>query len=387
MVSHRSSSYSFPSPLETTLTVTVPTAHNHYAHPGSSTALNADIISSVSTLLPSSQQPSDSQSSHQSPAAVSPLRPPSPPSPSSRAYLDSPPLASPTVHLLPGPLDVRNSTPARRDASRSVQKVVLARLGILAAIFGTWLFVLWHMARTLLPEGDGEIRFPKGFEDLKSQSGLLQAYSDAHFYPVLTLFTCVYVFKQTFSVPGAVLSNILGGVLYGFWAFPLVSVLTAVGSTFCYLISRVVLGELIVERFARNNLGYLRRRVDVNRENGNLVYFLLFLRLFPFSPNWFLNVASPFVGVPLAPFFLSILFGLMPYNYICVQAAATLAQMNSFRDILSLSVLFKLVSVSAIALVPALYGRQISDWVKGRRRRTLSGTGMGVGEKGAGVML
>ena len=37
--------------------------------------------------------------------------------------------------------------------------------------------------------------------------------------------------------------------------------------------------------------------------------FNLFLRFTPFAPNWFINVASPVVGVPIVPFFFGSLFG------------------------------------------------------------------------------
>ncbi|KAJ3155383.1 Transmembrane protein 41A [Geranomyces michiganensis] len=270
---------------------------------------------------------------------------------------------------LPGPIDVRGGLLRRSLLTENTpvptKNAVLARVGTLVGIFCTWLFLLYQIGHNL-PAYEEEIHLPTSFDDLKSQSVVLQAYSSAHFYPVLTLFTLVFVFKQTFSIPGSALMNILGGLLYGFWAFPWVSLLTAIGSTLCYRMSQIVIGEFIVARFARSNLGYLRRRVEINRESGNLFYYLLFLRLFPFSPNWFLNVASPFVGVPVAPFFLSIFFGLMPYNYVCVQAAATLAQLDSFADILSVDVLLKLLSISTIALIPALYGQKIASWFRGR---------------------
>ncbi|KAI8817958.1 uncharacterized protein EV422DRAFT_499454 [Fimicolochytrium jonesii] len=282
--------------------------------------------------------------------------------------------------LLPGPADIRGGQGWRRGrfalpvlsaessyaaAFPIARNAVILRLGTLVTIFGGWLFVLYQMGHNL-PDYEEEIHLPKNFDDVKSQSVILQNYSNAHFVPVLTLFTAVYIFKQTFSIPGSALMNILGGLLYGFWAFVFVSLFTAIGSTLCYLISEIVVGEMVVERFARSKLGYLRRRVEINRESGNLFYYLLFLRLFPFSPNWFLNIASPFVGVPVLPFFLSIFFGLMPYNYICVQAAATLAQLDSFADILSAEVLLKLLSMSVLALIPALYGQKIAAWIRGR---------------------
>ncbi|RKO86380.1 hypothetical protein BDK51DRAFT_25449, partial [Blyttiomyces helicus] len=189
-------------------------------------------------------------------------------------------------------------------------------------------------------------------------------YSAANFLHVFLLFNLVFLFKQTFAVPGSALMNILGGTLYGFWAFPLVTFLTALGSTLSYGLSHLFLGELVLERFAHSNLSYFRKRVDGNR--GNLFYYLLCLRIFPFSPNWFLNLASPFVGIPVSPFFTSTFFGLMPYNYVCVQAATTLNDITSFAEILNLGVVLRLLSISGLALVPALWGQRISAWLRAR---------------------
>ena len=40
-----------------------------------------------------------------------------------------------------------------------------------------------------------------------------------------------------------------------------------------------------------------------------MMFFLLSLRLFPVTPNWFLNMASPIVGIPIMPFFISVFIG------------------------------------------------------------------------------
>ena len=48
-------------------------------------------------------------------------------------------------------------------------------------------------------------------------------------------------------------------------------------------------------------------QVEENRDS--LFFFLLFLRFFPMTPNWFLNMASPIVNVPMHLFFLSVFIG------------------------------------------------------------------------------
>lgn len=51
---------------------------------------------------------------------------------------------------------------------------------------------------------------------------------------------------------------------------------------------------------------------------------MLFLRLTPLIPNWFVNLASPLVGIPY-PYFLGASFiGLMPMNFILIQTGQTL---------------------------------------------------------------
>ena len=45
-------------------------------------------------------------------------------------------------------------------------------------------------------------------------------------------------------------------------------------------------------------------------ENRNgLFFFLLFLRLFPMTPNWFLNLSAPILNIPIVQFFFSVLIG------------------------------------------------------------------------------
>ena len=51
---------------------------------------------------------------------------------------------------------------------------------------------------------------------------------------------------------------------------------------------------------------------QVNRNRHQLLYFLLFIRIFPMTPNWFVNMASPIVGVPLHMFCFSVFVGKWP---------------------------------------------------------------------------
>lgn len=53
--------------------------------------------------------------------------------------------------------------------------------------------------------------------------------------------------------------------------------------------------------------GGLSLQVEENR--NSLFFFLLFLRLFPMTPNWFLNLSAPILNIPIVQFFFSVLIG------------------------------------------------------------------------------
>lgn len=48
-------------------------------------------------------------------------------------------------------------------------------------------------------------------------------------------------------------------------------------------------------------------QVDKHREH--LINYIIFLRITPFLPNWFINITSPVINVPLGVFFLGTFLG------------------------------------------------------------------------------
>ena len=67
----------------------------------------------------------------------------------------------------------------------------------------------------------------------------------------------------------------------------------APGASLCYLLARAVGREAAVTYFPARVQSF-REKLEQNREE--LPFFLLFLRLFPMSPNWALNMASGVLG-------------------------------------------------------------------------------------------
>ncbi|XP_026074517.1 transmembrane protein 41A-A-like [Carassius auratus] len=194
------------------------------------------------------------------------------------------------------------------------------------------------------------MKFPSDLDELKEMAELLQFYKTEHTGYVLLLFCSAYLYKQAFAIPGSSFLNILAGALFGTWyGLLLACVLTTVGATLCFLMSQAF-GKQHIVRLFPDKIAILQKKVEENR--SSLFFFLLFLRFFPMSPNWFLNMTSPILNIPVTLFIMAVFIGLMPYNIICVQTGSMLSQISSLDDLFSWSVVLKLLLIACVALLP-----------------------------------
>ena len=116
-----------------------------------------------------------------------------------------------------------------------------------------------------------------------------------------------YVFMQTFSIPGSTFCSILAGFMWPWYqALPLICIASGTGASLCFLLSKIV-GQPLVKRFAPERAEQWKQKVNENKDD--LFNYILFLRITPFLPNWFINLTGPLVGVPLSPFFWGSVIG------------------------------------------------------------------------------
>ncbi|XP_044073887.1 transmembrane protein 41A-A [Siniperca chuatsi] len=208
-------------------------------------------------------------------------------------------------------------------------------------------------------EGPGRLKFPSDLEQLRELAELLQFYKAEHTEYVLLLFCSAYLYKQSFAIPGSSFLNILAGAIFGpYEGLLLACVLTTVGSTMCYLLSQAFGKRYIVNLFP-DKVSMLQRKVEENQDC--LFFFLLFLRFFPMTPNWFLNMSAPIVNIPINFFFCSVFIGLLPYNFICVQTGVMLSEVSSLDDLFSWERLLQLLAIACMALLPGALIRRFSQ--------------------------
>lgn len=224
------------------------------------------------------------------------------------------------------------------------------------------------------------LSLPHSFEDARllslRLSNHLRSHPSSRAY-LIALFACTYSLKQSFSIPGSAVLNVMAGFVFGVgFGVPLVALLTAAGASGCYFLSGLVGSELIgLSKSLASRVDHLRSLVDREKRRGagELFLFMLILRVFPFTPNFFVNLASPLVGVPFATFFWSCAIGLIPYAYITVAAGETLQRLSSaaggsadgsqsmqLSDILDGATLLKLALLALALLLPVILKRKLS---------------------------
>src|SRR2546423_4732020 len=128
----------------------------------------------------------------------------------------------------------------------------------------------------------------------------------------------------------------------------------------CYLLSRKFGKTFVKEKFSEK----LDRWAEQLRSHSqNLLNYIIVLRLSPFPPNWFANIAAPHVGVPLKIFFIGTFFGVAAPSLIHVQAGLTIEHLTNASDfkMFSFTNVFALTLIALAVLLPVWFRRKFEN--------------------------
>ncbi|XP_014361868.2 transmembrane protein 41 homolog [Papilio machaon] len=224
---------------------------------------------------------------------------------------------------------------------------------IVAIIFGTSLLTLGVLYRQFpqLEESEKQyLKLPWDLEDAKNLGLVLDRYKDKYFHEVLFGVFLVYIFLQTFAIPGSIFLSILSGFLFPFYlALLLVCCCSAIGASLCFFLSNL-LGKKIVRKFFPERAAQWSKAVS--KHSNNLLNYIIFLRVTPFLPNWFINMSAPVIGVPLFPFALGTFIGVAPPSFVAIQAGQTLHTLTSTSDAWSWTSVTVLTIFAFVSLIP-----------------------------------
>lgn len=184
----------------------------------------------------------------------------------------------------------------------------LKRFGPLVAVAAAMavVFILgWHNHLTL----DNIVAQRDRFHSVLAQHSILS----------VAAYMAIYVLSVALSLPGGLILTVAGGLLFGSLIGGLAAVVAATaGATIVFLIARTAVGETFSAR-----AGPWLAKLSVGFKEEALSY-MLFLRLVPAFPFWFVNIAPAVLGVPLGTYVVGTFLGIIPATFAFASAGAGL---------------------------------------------------------------
>ncbi|CAO1377008.1 unnamed protein product [Diamesa serratosioi] len=236
---------------------------------------------------------------------------------------------------------------------------------VLASIFITSLLAMLYIYNFFPQLDESEkkhVKIPFDIEDAKQLGLVLNRYKDLYYFQVMCGICLVYLFLQTFAIPGTLFLSILSGFLFRFpIALALTCFCSALGATLCYMLSQIVGRKLVKHYFPQKAADWSKQ---VEKHKDDMLSYMLFLRMTPFLPNWFINLVAPVIGVPLIPFALGTFFGVAPPSFIAIQMGKTLYKMTSSSMAFSWSSMALLFVFSMVSLIPVIFKKYFKSKIE-----------------------
>ncbi|NP_001073456.1 transmembrane protein 41B isoform X1 [Danio rerio] len=267
--------------------------------------------------------------------------------------------SSPLVEQEPRP---SKETPVPKGAQSPGGASARMSILLLVVIFACSACVMYLVFRNFpqLSEDEREkIKIPKDMEDAKALGTVLSKYKDTYYTQVLLAYFATYIFLQTFAIPGSIFLSILSGYLYPFpLALFLVCLCSGLGASFCYMLSYLV-GRPMVYKYLTERAQKWSQQVDKHREH--LINYIIFLRITPFLPNWFINITSPVINVPLGVFFLGTFLGVAPPSFVAINAGTTLYKLTTAGEAVSWNSLLVLGVLAVVSILPVCFQKKLQQ--------------------------
>ncbi|KAI2662211.1 Transmembrane protein 41B [Labeo rohita] len=254
--------------------------------------------------------------------------------------------SSPLVEQEPRP---SKETPVLKGAQSPGGASARMSILLLITIFACSACVMYLVFRNFPEMSEDEkekIKIPKDMDDAKALGTVLSKYKDTYY-------------AQTFAIPGSIFLSILSGYLYPFpLALFLVCLCSGLGASFCYMLSYLV-GRPMVYKYLTERAQKWSQQVDKHREH--LINYIIFLRITPFLPNWFINITSPVINVPLGVFFLGTFLGVAPPSFVAINAGTTLYKLTTAGEAVSWNSLLVLGVLAVVSILPVCFQKKLQQ--------------------------
>lgn len=156
----------------------------------------------------------------------------------------------------------------------------------------------------------------------------------------------IFFYLQVWCIPGAVLFNLFAGAVFGTMSGTIYCIIVKIIYKFCFFFQLNTLGNSLIFILSKylmtdifNNWNYLCRKKEqikelMDQHSNDMVFYLIFLRVFPATPNSILNLALPHLGISTLMFSISVLIGLAPWNFFACSSGNLLSSLTSTQKII-----------------------------------------------------
>jgi uncharacterized membrane protein YdjX (TVP38/TMEM64 family) len=233
-------------------------------------------------------------------------------------------------------MPTENSEPDTASVSRGPQRrSTLGRIIVLVALVA--------VVAAFFALGGGEY---VSFEYLKARQADFERFYAEHRVVTIAVFVAVYLVVAGASVPGTVPLSLLAGAVFGRWAGTVVvSFASTAGASVALVIIRYLLRP-VVESKLGGRLEPIRR--GFQRDGA---FYLFLLRLTPVAPFFIVNAAMAVMPIRVRSFWWVSQLGMLPATFLYVNAGTELARLESWRGILSPSLIVSFVALGMFPLV------------------------------------
>jgi len=190
------------------------------------------------------------------------------------------------------------------------------------------------------------------FATLRDNREALLAFRDANLPAMAAVFVAVYVCIVAFSLPGAAVTSVTGGFLFGWGLGTVLNVFSAtVGAALLFLAARWGLGRALAARMEASDGAVGRLKAGLAE---NEVSVLLLLRLVPAVPFFVANLVPALVGVRFSTFIWTTAVGIIPGALVFTWIGVGLGEVFDRGELPDLSLIFEPYVIGPILALCAL---------------------------------
>jgi uncharacterized membrane protein YdjX (TVP38/TMEM64 family) len=177
------------------------------------------------------------------------------------------------------------------------------------------------------------------------QQNIFEYYKKNVFF-IMVLFVFLYILITALSLPVATVLTLLGGALFGFsLGLIIVSFASTIGATLAFLMARFLAQDYVQKNY-ENQLSKINKKFE-----SEGAFYLFALRLVPVFPFFIINVVMALMPIKTWTFYWISQLGMLPGTIVYVYAGTQLAQIETFSDITSPSMLIVFILLGLFPLI------------------------------------